>query len=449
MEANSTQVFTSFIQETCLTILSEISKGAFWFQVAALVISIILSLVVSKAIGHKLLAWESLFQEDTIKDKFWCFVLRLVSKLLFSVFAALFLSLQAYVIADKGLLPEHNFNLINIGYQVFYAWALLVLLMQVFESSRYLEQLRRPLYSLFWILAFLQIIGVLPKFIQAMREINLPIGTDSLTLWALFVGIFTVIVAIIVAQWLSNLCNSALASAKDIDDNFKIVLSRLINVAFIILAIIISLSSVGLDLTILSVFGGAIGVGLGFGLQKIASNYISGFIILFDHSVKIGDTVEVGGFNGKITQIKTRYSVLRNFSGEEMIIPNENFVTQNVKNFTFTDRASVSSIETSIGYECDLDRALAILVEVAKKQERILADPQPWAVMTGFGNDGLNLKLSFWVMDPERGTSVLRSTIMKEVLERFNEENISIPYTIRDVTLKGKLEIKTINDSSS
>ena len=117
MEANSTQVFTSFIQETCLTILSEISKGAFWFQVAALVISIILSLVVSKAIGHKLLAWESLFQEDTIKDKFWCFVLRLVSKLLFSVFAALFLSLQAYVIADKGLLPEHNFNLINIGYR--------------------------------------------------------------------------------------------------------------------------------------------------------------------------------------------------------------------------------------------------------------------------------------------------------------------------------------------
>ena len=434
MEANSTQVFISFIQQTGLTIFSEISQSAFWFQVAALVISIILSLVVSKAIGHKLLAWESLFQEDTIKDKFWCFVLRLVSKLLFSVFAALFLSLQAYVIADKGLLPEHNFNLINIGYQVFYAWALLVLLMQVFESSRYLEQLRCPLYSLFWILAFLQIIGVLPKFIQAMRGINLPIGTDSLTLWALFVGIFTVIVAIIVAQWLSNLCNNALASAKDIDDNFKIVLSRLINVAFIILAIIISLSSVGLDLTILSVFGGAIGVGLGFGLQKIASNYISGFIILFDHSVKIGDT---------------RYSVLRNFSGEEMIIPNENFVTQNVKNFTFTDRASVSSIETSIGYECDLDRALAILVEVAKKQERILADPQPWAVMTGFGNDGLNLKLSFWVRDPERGTSVLRSTIMKEVLERFNEENISIPYTIRDVTLKGKLEIKTINDSSS
>ena len=198
----------------------------------------------------------------------------------------------------------------------------------------------------------------------------------------------------------------------------------------------------------MSVFGGAIGVGLGFGLQKIASNYISGFIILFDHSVKIGDTVEVGGFNGKITQIKTRYSVLRNFSGEEMIIPNETFVTQNVKNFTFTDRASVATVETSIGYDCDVNRALAILVDIAKKQARILETPQPWAVVSGFGNDGINLKLSFWVKDPENGTSVLRSTIMKEILERFNQENISIPYTIRDVTLRGELKIKAANDSA-
>ena len=157
----------------------------------------------------------------------------------------------------------------------------------------------------------------------------------------------------------------------------------------------------------------------------------------------------MGGFNGKITQIKTRYSVIRNFSGEEMIIPNETFVTQNVKNFTFTDRASVATVETSIGYECDVNRALAILVDIAKRQARILSSPAPWAVVSGFGNDGINLKLSFWVKDPENGTSVLRSTIMKEVLERFNAENISIPYTIRDVTLKGELKIKAANDSAS
>ena len=312
-----------------------------------------------------------------------------------------------------------------------------------------LQQIKKPLYVIFWILAILEIVGILPKFIQALRAVNLPIGSDSLTLWALIVGAITIFVSLLLAHWLSNLCDSALNSAKDIDNNLKIVLSRLIHIAFMAVAVLISLSTMGLDLTILSVFGGAIGVGLGFGLQKIASNYISGFIILFDHSVKIGDTVEVAGFNGKITQIKTRYSVLRNFSGEEMIIPNETFVTQNVKNFTFTDRASVATVETSIGYECDVNRALAILVEIARRQSRVLESPTPWAVVSGFGNDGINLKLSFWVKDPENGTSVLRSSIMKEVLERFNAEKISIPYTIRDVTLKGELKIKAANDSSS
>ena len=430
----------------------ELTQSAFWYQVLAIVVAVLLSYFVARVCSQKVATWEENFSKETISHKLCRFSLELTRKLFFSIFAALFLSLGASTISDMGLLTDNNFNLIHVGYQIFYAWALLVFLIQVFGAfiapDSVLLQIKKPLYILFWILAVLEIVGVLPKFIQAMREINLPVGPDSLTLWALVVGIITVIVSVLIAQWLSGLCDSALYSAKDIDNNLKIVLSRLIHIAFIAIAILISLSSVGLDLTILSVFGGAIGVGLGFGLQKIASNYISGFIILFDHSVKIGDTVEVGGFNGKITQIKTRYSVLRNFSGEEMIIPNETFVTQNVKNFTFTDRASVATVETSIGYECDVNRALAILVDIAKKQARILETPQPWAVVSGFGNDGINLKLSFWVKDPENGTSVLRSTIMKEILERFNQENISIPYTIRDVTLRGELKIKAANDSA-
>ena len=125
-----------------------------------------------------------------------------------------------------------------------------------------------------------------------------------------------------------------------------------------------------------------------------------------------------------------------------MIIPNETFVTQNVKNFTFKDRASVATVATSIGYKCDVNSALAILVEIARRLSRVLESPTPWAVVSGFGNDGINLKLSFWVKDPENGTSVLRSSIMKEVLERFNAEKISITHTIHNLTLKSKLKIK-------
>lgn len=453
MENSALQSFMNFLQTTSDLVAAEVSQSSFWYQVEAIIGAIILSLLVSRFLAYRIRRWEEYFSKENVTHSIARFCLQLARRLFFSIFAALFLSLGASVIADQHLLTEKSFNLINIGYQIFYAWALLVFMIQLFTTfvatDSFLQQIKKPLYVIFWILAILEIVGILPKFIQALRAINLPIGSDSLTLWALIVGAITIFISLLVAHWLSNLCDSALNSAKDIDNNLKIVLSRLIHIAFMAVAVLISLSTMGLDLTILSVFGGAIGVGLGFGLQKIASNYISGFIILFDHSVKIGDTVEVAGFNGKITQIKTRYSVLRNFSGEEMIIPNETFVTQNVKNFTFTDRASVVTVETSIGYECDVNRALAILVEIARRQSRVLENPTPWAVVSGFGNDGINLKLSFWVKDPENGTSVLRSSIMKEVLERFNAEKISIPYTIRDVTLKGELKIKAANDSSS
>ena len=453
MENSALQSFMNFLQTTSDLVAAEVSQSSFWYQVEAIIGAIILSLLVSRFLAYRIRRWEEYFSKENVTHSIARFCLQLARRLFFSIFAALFLSLGASVIADQHLLAEKSFNLINIGYQIFYAWALLVFMIQLFTTfvatDSLLQQIKKPLYVIFWILAILEIVGILPKFIQALRAINLPIGSDSLTLWALIVGAITIFVSLLLAHWLSNLCDSALNSAKDIDNNLKIVLSRLIHIAFMAVAVLISLSTMGLDLTILSVFGGAIGVGLGFGLQKIASNYISGFIILFDHSVKIGDTVEVAGFNGKITQIKTRYSVLRNFSGEEMIIPNETFVTQNVKNFTFTDRASVATVETSIGYECDVNRALAILVEIARRQSRVLESPTPWAVVSGFGNDGINLKLSFWVKDPENGTSVLRSSIMKEVLERFNAEKISIPYTIRDVTLKGELKIKAANDSSS
>ena len=326
MENSALQSLMNFLQTTSDLVAAEVSQSSFWYQVEAIIGAIILSLLVSRFLAYRIRRWEEYFSKENVTHSIARFCLQLARRLFFSIFAALFLSLGASVIADQHLLTEKSFNLINIGYQIFYAWALLVFMIQLFTTfvaaDSLLQQIKKPLYVIFWILAILEIVGILPKFIQALRAVNLPIGSDSLTLWALIVGAITIFVSLLLAHWLSNLCDSALNSAKDIDNNLKIVLSRLIHIAFMAVAVLISLSTMGLDLTILSVFGGAIGVGLGFGLQKIASNYISGFIILFDHSVKIGDTVEVAGFNGKITQIKTRYSVLRNFSGEEMIIPN-------------------------------------------------------------------------------------------------------------------------------
>ena len=455
---NVTDTSLSFTRELLDDIVyffsTELTETSFWTQVSSVLLAVALAIVLAGFFGKKLALRAEHFSSETLRGRLAIFALTLSKKLLFSVFASFFLFLGIWFMQQLGLVQENDkLTLARLANQVFFMWAILVLIVEfivvLFAKRHISTQLKRFFYTVFWILAILNILGVLPVIVHIMESITLPIGSSSLSIWSILVGLITVLLAMAIANWLSEQCETMINSAPDIDANLKIVLSRLATIAFFTIAILVSLASVGLNLTVLSVFGGAVGVGLGFGLQKIASNYISGFIILFDHSVKIGDTVEVAGFNGKITQIKTRYSVLRNFSGEEMIIPNETFVTQNVKNFTFTDRASVASVETSIGYECDVNRALAILVEIAKRQARILPSPTPWAVVSGFGNDGINLKLSFWVKDPENGTSVLRSTIMKEVLERFNAEKISIPYTIRDVTLKGELKIKAANSSDS
>ena len=207
----------------------------------------------------------------------------------------------------------------------------------------------------------------------------------------------------------------------------------------LILGVLVGLSSAGIDLTVLSVFGGALGVGIGFGMQKIASNYISGFIILCDKSIKIGDMVNAAGFTGIITQINTRYSVLRNTSGEEMIVPNENFVTGSVMNYSHTDTATLVTLDVSCAYESNVDEALRILSECVLAQPRVLHDSghKPWFAVTEFAASGINLRAAFWIADPRDGTVVLKSNIFRAVLKAYNEAGIEIPYDKLEVTLKG------------
>ena len=447
---NVTDTSLSFTRELLDDIVyffsTELTETSFWTQVSSVLLAVALAIVLAGFFGKKLALRAEHFSSETLRGRLAIFALTLSKKLLFSVFASFFLFLGIWFMQQLGLVQENDkLTLARLANQVFFMWAILVLIVEfivvLFAKRHISTQLKRFFYTVFWILAILNILGVLPVIVHIMESITLPIGSSSLSIWSILVGLITVLLAMAIANWLSEQCETMINSAPDIDANLKIVLSRLATIAFFTIAILVSLASVGLNLTVLSVFGGAVGVGLGFGLQKIASNYISGFIILFDRSVKIGDLVEVAGFSGTVTQINTRYSVIQSMAGEEMIIPNENFVTGTVKNLSRTEKAVVHSVNVSIGYECDVSRAQVILLEIVGEQKRILKKPAPWAVISNFGADGIDLRVSFWVQDPEKGTSVLKSNIMKAVLARFNAENISIPYAIRDVRINGELHI--------
>ena len=195
-----------------------------------------------------------------------------------------------------------------------------------------------------------------------------------------------------------------------------------------------SLSLVGIDVTALSVFSGALAVGLGFGLQKIASNYVSGFIILLDRSIRLGNLIAVdAATSGTVTQITTRYTVLRTLAGTDVIIPNEYLVSNIIRNQSFTDTRIKDGLSIQVAYDTDLEKAMQLMVEAARQHPRVLADPAPGAGLSAFAENGINLDLGFWLADPEAGTGGVRSDINLAIWKAFRENQIEIPYPQREV----------------
>jgi small-conductance mechanosensitive channel len=220
------------------------------------------------------------------------------------------------------------------------------------------------------------------------------------------------------------------------DGNLRVVLARMSKALLILLAILIGLPMVGIDLTTLSVFGGALGVGLGLGLQRIASNYVSGFIILLDNSIRLGNVIAVGNDRGEVTRITTRYTVLKDVTGVEAIVPNELLVGNVVRNESYSNPRVRLTLPVQISYQSDLERAMAEMVVAAAAQPRVLADPAPTALLAGFADSGINLEVAFWVADPEKGASLLRSDINLAIWHAFREAGVEIPYPQREVRVR-------------
>ncbi len=315
--------------------------------------------------------------------------------------------------------------------------AVLYVLRYTFGAAAWLAPFERLFALLVWALVALHITGLLPELIRMMEGVSFDVGKQSLNLWIVLQGLVTVLATLFVALWLSGMVEERLQRIEGLDGNLRAVFTRLSKVFLILLAVLIGLPLVGIDLTTLSVFGGALGVGLGFGLQKIASNYVSGFIILLDHSISIGSLITVGSDRGLVTKITTRYTVVRSLSGVEAIVPNELLVSQVVRNESYTDPNMRFSLPVQVGYETDLDQAMRIMVEAARAQPRVLAEPGPGAFLVEFADSGINLELGYWIADPEQGTLQLRSDINLAIWRNFQAAGINIPYPQREVRLLG------------
>jgi small-conductance mechanosensitive channel len=281
-----------------------------------------------------------------------------------------------------------------------------------------------------WVGLVLHLSGVLPTITTELEQIELPIGKARVTVLALLQGLALIAITLLGALWLSAMIESRLM-ASPINVSMRLLLSRLVRAALFVLALLLSLAAVGIDLTVLSVFGGALGVGLGLGLQKIAANYVSGFAMLVEGSFRVGDYVKLDNFEGKITQINTRYTVVQAANGRESVIPNETFITQRVEHLSLSDKKVSVTSKLVVEHDTDIELARRLIVEVAINETRVLKDPAPGVLVTDFLADGIELTSIFWIADPENGQLALRSNINIALLRAFRENRIRLAQSQR------------------
>jgi small-conductance mechanosensitive channel len=351
--------------------------------------------------------------------------------------------LLALALTYTAMLVQGRFQpvpLLRIAVPVLLALAGIRLLARVFTLVFPHSAMARLVERLFswvaWLAAALWIVGLLPVVLREMEAIQFAFGKSHVSLRTVLEGLLSSGLVMVLVLWISAALERKVLRDTVADLSLRKVAGNAIRAVLLTVGFLFALSAVGVDLTALSVLGGALGVGLGFGLQKLASNYVSGFVILAERSLRIGDTVRVDNFEGVVADIKTRYTLIRSLSGRESIVPNEKLITERIENLSLADPKVLLTTEVSVSYEADVDEVRGILLEAAREAPRVIADPAPGVHLLRFGADGLEFRLLFWISDPQNGSGNVISDVNIRILQGLRAAGIDIPYPQRVVHVK-------------
>ena len=304
---------------------------------------------------------------------------------------------------------------------------------RAFPQSRFMRVVERSVSWLAWVGVVLWITGVLPLVLQELDDITWKLGSTQISVRNLIEGAVTAVLVMVLALWVSAALEKKLLGGASDNLSIRKMAANLLRALLLLMGVMFALSAAGIDLTALGVLGGAVGVGIGLGLQKLAANYVSGFVILAEGSMRIGDMVKVDNFEGRITDISTRYTVIRALNGLESIVPNEMMITQRVENSSLADPQVAMSTTVQVDYGTDLDALMPRLAAAVVAVPRVLAEPPPSVLLAAFGADGLVLSIPFWMADPENGQDNLRSAVNLAILRALGEAGVGIPYPQRVV----------------
>ncbi len=309
------------------------------------------------------------------------------------------------------------------------------------------ESISRLIRVIAWSLVILNIFGLLVPFINFLGVTTFSIGGNTVSILAVITGVATMIVLLWLAVFVSSLIETKLRQSSNVTPSARVLLSKLSRIVLVVFAFLFAISSMGIDLTALAVFGGAIGVGLGFGLQKVVSNFISGVILLLDKSIKPGDVIEISGTYGRINKLAARYTSVISRDGREHLVPNEDIITQPVVNWTFSDNKVRRHLPVNVSYNSDIEKAMALMLKAADDSARVIKNPEPKVLIKGFGDNGIDLELRMWIRDSENGVSNIASEVYLDIWHKFSDGGIEFPYPQRDIHivstkgLPGKAEL--------
>ncbi|MEF9964667.1 MAG: mechanosensitive ion channel [Comamonas sp.] len=350
---------------------------------------------------------------------------------------ALFPLLALLLTAAARMAVEHYqpVFLLRLAVQILLSLAVIRLVARVlaktFPNSTLVRLVERIFSWLAWGVAVLGILGVLPQVMAQLDAVQFAFGKTSISVLELLQGAISVGMVMLVVLWISTTFEQRVIDDLVKDLSMRKMAVNLTRMLLITIGLLVALSLVGVDLTALSVLGGAFGVGLGFGMQKIASNYVSGFLVLIERALRIGDNVRVDGFEGRITDIRTRYTVIRASNGRESIVPNETLITQRVENLTDADQKFNLTTQIVVGADSDVAQVREVLKNAALAQDRVLAKPEPSVFLVNFAADGLEFSLSFYINDPINGQANVKSAVNIAVLEGLRSAKIDIPFPQR------------------
>ena len=339
-------------------------------------------------------------------------------------------------LAQAVLSQSMNLTLFTIAMPVLVSLAVIrfgVKVLQVaFKASPVVRLLEQTISWTAWIAMVLWVSGLLPILLDELDQITWKVGSAKLSVLTMIQGALSAGVVLIVALWISQAIESRLLrTATGGELSLRKAVSNATRAILVFVGVLVALAVVGIDLTALSVLGGAIGVGIGLGMQKLAANYVSGFVILAERKLRIGDNVKVDGFEGAITDINARYTVIRSLVGRESIVPNEMLISNRVENLSLADPQVWQSTLVTVAYDSDVELVMRLLTQAALSQPRVLREPAPLIALSNFTPDGLEFTVGYWLADPEKGQLNLRSLINLEVFKLLTAHQIEIPYPQR------------------